>query len=48
MDMIRDRNRTSHTYNQAVAEHIVTHITTRFFPLFLTLREKMESLKNGD
>ncbi len=44
MDMIKDRNRTSHTYNQATANLIVKNITERFFTLFITLRETMEPL----
>lgn len=44
MDMIQDRNRTSHTYNQATAELIAANITDRFFPLFLALRETMRDL----
>lgn len=48
MDMIRDRNRTSHTYNQIVANQIATNISLRFFPLFLALRETMQGLKNDN
>ena len=44
MDMINDRNRTSHTYNQATADHIVKNIKQRFLPLFLGLRDTMENL----
>jgi nucleotidyltransferase substrate binding protein (TIGR01987 family) len=46
MDMINDRNRTSHTYNQATADQIANNITQRFFPLFLDLRDTMEKLVN--
>ena len=46
MDMINDRNRTSHTYNQATADQIANNITQRFFPLFLYLRDTMEKLVN--
>lgn len=35
MDMIKDRNQTSHTYNQATAKAIAENITTRFFALFM-------------
>lgn len=45
MDMITDRNRTSHTYNQVVAKSIVTNITSHFFPLFIALRETMQGLE---
>lgn len=46
MDMINDRNRTSHTYNQATAEQIANNIRFRFFPLFIELRETMERFIN--
>lgn len=47
MDMIRDRNRTSHTYNQEVTKSIVANITARFFPLFGALKETMQGLEDG-
>ena len=46
MDMITDRNRTSHTYNQSTAEEIAINIITRFFGLFVILREKMQEISN--
>lgn len=46
MDMITDRNRTSHTYNQSTAEEIAINIITRFFSLFVILREKMQEISN--
>ena len=45
MDMIIDRNRTSHTYNQETAQAIANNITGRFFTLFVMLQEKMRSLQ---
>lgn len=47
MDMIRDRNRTTHTYNQETAQAIATNITGRFFTLFVMLQEKMRSLQDA-
>lgn len=47
MDMIQDRNRSSHTYNQATADLIVANITQRYFALFLSLKETMQGLENG-
>ena len=47
MDMIQDRNRTCHTYNQATADLIAENITQRYFTLFLSLRETMQGLENG-
>lgn len=48
MDMIRDRNRTSHTYNQETAESIVNNIRQRFFTLFLALEQRLSGLANDD
>lgn len=48
MDMIKDRNRTSHTYNQATANMIAKNITRRFFSLFITLRDTLEQLTHAD
>lgn len=44
MEMYADRNKTSHTYNEETADEIVRNVFQRYFPLFLALREKMESL----
>lgn len=44
MDMIRDRNRTSHTYNQETAQAIVGNIRERFFAQFERLQQTMISL----
>lgn len=46
MDMIRDRNRTSHTYNQETAESIASNIKQRFFLLFIDLQQTMQGLLN--
>jgi len=47
MDMIRDRNRTTYTYNQETAQAIAANITGRFFTLFVMLQEKMRSLQDA-
>ena len=44
MDMIRDRNRTSHTYNQETADSIACNIKERFFALFVELENTMRNL----
>lgn len=44
MEMYADRNRTSHTYNEETADEIMRNILARYYPLFIALREKMESL----
>lgn len=46
MNMIKDRNQTSHTYNKVTAKAIAENITTRFFVLFKELEEKMQGLEN--
>ena len=48
MDMIQDRNRTSHTYNQETADRIAENITQRYFALFISLRETMQNLENNE
>ena len=48
MDMIRDRNRTSHTYNRETAKEIAHSITNRYFRLFVALRTKMEEFSDAD
>ncbi len=44
MDMFKDRNRTSHTYNKEVAEDIASHIRTKYFMAFVALKDKMATL----
>jgi nucleotidyltransferase substrate binding protein (TIGR01987 family) len=44
MDMIKDRNRTVHTYNEETAREIAFNIVDRFFALFVALQETMQGL----
>lgn len=46
MDMIKSRNRSSHTYNEEIAEEIVIQISKSYLPLFLKFREEMEKRLN--
>lgn len=46
MDMIRDRNRTNHTYNQETADSIANNIKQRFFGLFVELRDTLRNLSD--
>lgn len=48
MDMIKDRDRTTHTYNRKTAREIATNIEKRFFHLFVALKIKMQSLYDDD
>jgi len=44
MEMIKSRNKTSHTYNNEIAEEIVSKIFNLYFPLFIAFQKKMASL----
>jgi len=46
MEMIQSRNQTSHTYNQATADQIAQKAADLYFPLFLQLKAKLETLKS--
>ena len=48
MDMIANRNRTSHTYNKATADAIVCAVLERYFPLFEQLEKRLEGLRDED
>jgi len=47
MDMLKNRNRTSHTYNQETAREISQAVTTVYYPLFQKLNKKLETLTTG-
>jgi len=42
MDMIEKRHLSSHTYNQAVAQAVVSAVVDRYYPAFLTLQKRFE------
>lgn len=44
MDMIRDRNKSTHTYNVSVVVEIVAAITSSYVTAFNQLRERMQAL----
>ena len=48
MDMIKSRNKTSHTYNEEVADEIFKNIITQYHTEFSAFRDKMESLRSGN
>lgn len=48
MEMIRDRNLTSHTYNQETASAIASAILKAYYPEFIELAEKLEELKREE
>ena len=45
MDMIKSRNLTSHTYNEATTRKIITAIQKDYHNAFLMLREKLSAFK---
>ena len=45
MEMIKKRNLTSHTYNEATSQEIYSSIINHFHPLFVDFQQKMEELK---
>jgi nucleotidyltransferase substrate binding protein (TIGR01987 family) len=47
MDMIKSRNLTTHTYNEATADNIFTKVVTEYFSEFEAFQIKMESYRNG-
>jgi nucleotidyltransferase substrate binding protein (TIGR01987 family) len=44
MEMVKSRNLTFHTYNQDIAEQIVTRIITSYHPLFIAFEERMRRI----
>ncbi len=48
MKMIKDRNRTSHTYNRDTAREIATSVAESYFEKFIALQSKMQKISNAD
>lgn len=46
MDMLASRNRTSHTYNEEIAEEICQAVQNEYFALFKQLKNKMNTLRS--
>lgn len=46
MEMLTSRNRSSHTYNQAVADEIAEQIIREYHPLFMAFLSTMQHLQN--
>jgi nucleotidyltransferase substrate binding protein (TIGR01987 family) len=44
MEMIADRNLSSHTYDQAMAQTLATHILDNYYPVFKSMAEKFALL----
>ena len=47
MDMIKSRNRTSHTYDEATMEEIVSAVRDRYFSEFVLLEKQFLQLKDA-
>lgn len=45
MEMIKNRNLTSHTYNEQISEEIYKNIISDFYPLFVAFEGTMETIK---
>lgn len=48
MEMIKSRNKTSHTYNEDIADEIFNKILNDYFHAFVSFRDKMEEIKSGE
>jgi len=46
MDMIKSRNKTSHTYNEETADDIFLKIMNQYIHQFIQFGDKMEGLRN--
>ena len=46
MEMIKSRNKTSHTYNNEIATEIVNKILSVYFPLFMEFQTKIKQLSD--
>jgi nucleotidyltransferase substrate binding protein (TIGR01987 family) len=47
MDMIQSRNRSSHTYNETIANEIAKAIVTEFFPVFAKFEKRFLELESS-
>jgi len=47
MDMIKSRNKTSHTYNEETANEIYSKILKEYYPVFEKFRNTMEEKRSG-
>lgn len=47
MEMLKDRNRTSHTYNKEVADEIAENILSEYFIQYVELKNALEKIMKG-
>ncbi len=48
MEMIKSRNKTSHTYNEEIAQEIYLKILNEYHSAFIQFQEVMEGKKSGE
>ncbi len=48
MDMIKSRNKTSHTYNEETADDIFLKIVHQYYQEFNQFKNRMEALRSGE
>ena len=48
MDMIKNRNRTSHTYNEDTAREISKTVISVYYNAFRKMNDRLDTFKNGD
>jgi nucleotidyltransferase substrate binding protein (TIGR01987 family) len=48
MEMLKSRNKTSHTYNEETAREIVESIKHLYIDLFIAFQKKMEAIRSGE
>lgn len=46
MEMVKSRILTTHTYHRTIASEVAEKITTQFYPAFLSLQKKLQTLKS--
>jgi nucleotidyltransferase substrate binding protein (TIGR01987 family) len=46
MDMINSRNKTSHTYNEKIADEIFEKILEEYYPAFLNFQQRFSKMKS--
>jgi len=46
MEMLKDRNRTAHTYNEKTADEIAANILTKYSGMFIGLKNELEIIIN--
>ena len=48
MEMIKSRNKSSHTYNEETADEIYTKILNEYYAAFISFQQVMEDKRTGE